>query len=210
MTTGDETPPFAGRWRVEHATLPDGTFAYTGTIETRAVGATFALDWDISAGRYVGIGIPHRGHLMISCGETFAGLGIALYSLDSAGRATGRWSTPELGGGVGQARFVSRWAGTFEGEHRVAHTHPVTGEETLFDLRVTRDNAIYAVTWSAGELELAGLGIPMDGGVALGWYPDLKQLAFLDYALEPGGRTIEAVWALGGYTTLGTERLARL
>jgi hypothetical protein len=210
MTTGDETPPFAGLWRVEHATLPDGSFAYTGTIETRAVGETFSLDWDISAGRYVGIGIPHRGHLLISCGETFAGLGIALYYLDDSGRATGRWSAPELSGAVGRARLVSRWAGTFEGEHRIAHTHPVTGEEMLFDVRVTRNNAIYVVTWSAGELELAGLGIPTDGGVALGWYPDLTQLAFLDYALDPGAGGIDAVWALGGYTTLGTERLVRL
>jgi hypothetical protein len=210
MTTGDETPSFAGVWRVAHATLPDGTFAYTGTIETGTVGETFVLNWDISAGRYVGLGIPHRGHLLIACGETFDGLGIALYSLDEGGHATGRWSIAELGGAIGQARFVSQWTGTFEGEHQVVHTHPVTGAETLFDLRVTRNNAIYEVTWSAGELELAGLGIPTDGGVALGWYPDLIQLAFLDYALSPDGRAIEAVWALGGYTTLGTERLVLL
>ena len=64
----------AGRWQVVHATLPNGAVAYTGTIAFQQAGATFKLGWDITAGRYIGVGLMHASHLYVSCGEHAHGL----------------------------------------------------------------------------------------------------------------------------------------
>ncbi len=203
-------PPFAyeGAWSVEHATLPGGAPAYTGTIAVRRAARAYLLDWDITAGRYVGVGLARGDHLYVGCGETFRQLGVALYYLD-AGAPRGEWSAPELDGAVGSARFESPWGGSFEGDHRLVHTSPDGGAQP-WDLEVRRAGEVYAITWRSGDERRAGLGLPMPGGIAAGWYFDLQQLAVLDYAADQTRPDqLTAVWALGGFTALGTEKLCR-
>lgn len=200
----------AGRWNVSEATLPNGEFAYTGTISAELQGQTYQLIWDISAGAYVGIGIAHAEHVFVSCGERFDQLGIALYYADESGRPTGQWSVPELQGTIGNVQFLSPWTGSFEGEHTIVHHGPGQAETATIALRVIKRDAIYEVSWQQDKQQRVGLGIAMADGIAVGWYPDIKQLAFLDYHPDPQGQQLTAVWALGGFTTLGTETLTRI
>ena len=78
-------------------------------------------------------------------------------------------------------------------------------------LHIRRNDQVYELAWEADDGGTrTGLGIAMPGGLAAGWYPDVRQLALMEYVLDPhDGRQLDAVWALGGYSTLGSEVLRR-
>jgi hypothetical protein len=192
--------------------LPDGKPAYTGKIEIRRNRAVFDLDWDISAGRYVGIGLTVGEHLLVSCGEQRAGLGIAHYQLQPGGEVTIRWSTPELQGGVGSGRFTSPYGGSFEGEQEAIQFSPDGSPYGTWTISIRRNGSPYEITWRKGAaVHFVGLGFEVAGGLAAGWYPDIHQLAFLDYAPDPQDpKRLLASWALGGYTSPGTEVIERM
>jgi hypothetical protein len=203
--------PFEGNWNVAEATLPDGRFAYTGAITIQRLATTYSLDWDISAGRYVGLGLALDEHLWVSCGEQYAGLGLALYQFQPDGQVTIQWSTAEMGGSLGTGLFTSPWPGAFAGDHRLVYYLPdgrLYGEWSLSIQKVER---IYELAWRKGEaVHWQGLGLDAPHGLVASWYPDVKQLACLDYRADPDDRQrLTAVWALGGYTSLGTETLTR-
>jgi hypothetical protein len=209
----NEAPnPFVGSWNVAEATLPDGQVAYTGTIEIQQNGSVFDLEWDISAGRYVGIGLPVKNHLLVSCGEQRAGLGLALFQIQPAGAVSVSWSTPELQGAVGHGRFLAPVGDTFEGNHAVTQFLPdgaLFGEWTV---AIQKAGTLYEVAWRKSEaVHFTGLGFETPAGLAVGWYPDLRQLAFLDYMADDRDHNrLTASWALGGFTARGTEALERL
>jgi hypothetical protein len=212
MDTYTASSPFEGSWDVTHATLPNGEFAYTGRIRIQQSAATFQLVWDISAGNYVGIGLVHDDHLFVSCGEQYAGLGVALYTHRSESTPTIQWSTAELAGSVGTGTFATPWSGTFEGDHHLVQYLPngqIYGEWTL---SIHKVDAIYQLSWRKGDtIHFKGLGLATPQGLAIGWYPDVSQIAFLDYRTDPHHpQRLHAIWALGGYTTLGTETLTRV
>jgi hypothetical protein len=212
MDTHTAVSPFEGIWDVTHATLPNGDFAYTGRISVQQSAATFQLAWDISAGRYVGIGVVHDDHLFVSCGEQYAGLGVALYTCHPESTPTIQWSTAELAGLVGTGTFTTPWPGTFEGEHQLVQYLPNGQLYAEWILAIHKVEAIYELSWRKGDsIHFKGLGLDMPQGLAVGWYPDDSQIAFLDYRTNPHHpHQLDAIWALGGYTTLGTERLTRL
>jgi hypothetical protein len=207
----EQAQGFEGIWDVREATLPTGAFAYTGTITIDKLGAPFLLDWAISAGHYVGLGLIAGRHLLVSCGEQLAGLGLALFQLNAAERLAIQWYTAELQGEIGTGAVRSPWTGSFEGEHTIVYALPdgrIAGEWTLI---AKKTDKIYELTWHKGKsIHFRGIGLEMPEGLAAGWYPDLAQLAFLDYHLDPHAPgQMRAVWALGGYTALGTETLVR-
>jgi hypothetical protein len=207
----DEALRFDGLWRVEHATLPNGEFAYTGTIAIQSIGTTFSLVWDITAGRYVGIGLLHDTHLFVGCGEYMAGLGVAVCTIQPDQTVAVRWSTPELRGKLGTGAFTSAWPGSFEGSHRLRQSSPAGDSADEWTLAIRKTERIYELMWQAdAATRRIGLGIPTHDGLAVGWYPDLKQLAVLDYTIDPNDRRRRhATWALGGYTGLDTETLVQ-
>jgi hypothetical protein len=85
------TTRFAGHWHVRNATLPNGQSAYTGTIDIIRTGSAYDLDWDISDGRYAGIGLTAGSHLAVSC----AAASRAGRCASDADRLTAHWA---LGG----------------------------------------------------------------------------------------------------------------
>ena len=89
-----------GDWEVE-ATVPGGG-NYSGLVVGRAVGDTVELEWDITSGRYVGVGLEVRGAWYVACGEDWEGLGLALVRVD--GRV--RWSPAPEAGEVGATILV--------------------------------------------------------------------------------------------------------
>jgi hypothetical protein len=203
---------FNGKWNVLESRLPDGKPAYTGGIEIRRKGETYDLEWVISAGRYVGIGLAVGEHLLVSCGEQRAGLGIAHYPLQPGGEVSIRWSTPELQGETGSGRFTSPYGGSFEGEHEALQYLPDGSRYGTWTIAIRKTGSLYEVKWRKGEaVHFAGLGFEVAGGLAVGWYPDVHQLAFLDYMPDPqDANRLSASWALGGYTSLGTEVIERI
>jgi uncharacterized protein len=203
---------FAGAWDVVEATLPNGQSAYTGTINVKRNGSAFGLDWDITAGRYVGIGIPLNSHLYVSCGEQRAGLGIALFHVRSDTEVSIQWSTPELQGAIGYGTFTSQFNGAFEGDHELAQYFPDGSLHGSWTVRIEKTGSIFEIIWRRGEaIHFSGLGLEMADGLAVSWYPDTRELAFLDYVLDPEDRDrLSATWALGGFTSLGTEKLKRI
>jgi hypothetical protein len=212
MQTHAASSPFQGTWDVTHATLPDGTFAYTGRINIQQNAANFHLAWEISAGRYVGIGLLHGDHLLVSCGEQFAGLGVALYTTHAETPPTIQWSTAELAGAMGAGMFTNTWFGTFEGEHQLIQSLPYGAVYGEWTVAIHKVDAIYQLTWRKGDqIHFHGIGLETAHGLAVGWYPDIAQLAFLDYHPDPQlPHQLHAIWALGNATTVGTETLTRL
>jgi hypothetical protein len=202
---------FAGTWEVLEATLPDGQFAYTGLINVKRNHSTFDLDWDITAGRYVGIGLPANSHLYVSCGEQRAGLGIALFQVRSDTEVSIQWSTPELQGAIGGGAFTSRFDSAFEGEHELAQYFPDGTLHGSWTVRIEKTGSIFEIIWRKGEaIHFSGLGFETADGLAVSWYPDIRQLALLDYILDPeDSDCLSGTWALGGFTSLGTEKLRR-
>jgi hypothetical protein len=201
-----EHSSFTGVWTVAEATLPTGAFAYTGTITIGQRGAAFVLDWDISAGRYVGVGLVHDEHLFVACGEQWAGLGVALY------RQSGEiaWCAGECPAEIGAGRFAMPWQGEWAGEHTVEYRFTDGRTYGAWTLAAHDRGQVYDVRWlKDGQPHFRGIGLPTAGGVAVGWYPDRAQLALLDYSFATGDGRLHAVWALGAGTTLGTETLVR-
>lgn len=205
--SASDAAQFAGLWDVAHATLPNGEFAYSGRIAIAQRGAAFDLEWAISAGRYVGVGLEHNAHLYVSCGEQRAGLGLALFTRSNAG-ITVRWATPEPGG-VG-AGTLAMHSNAFEGEHQLALHLPDGRPYGEWTLAVRQTDAIYELEWRKGAaVHFRGLGLEAPDGLVAGWYPDIAQLACLDYHAVDAHH-LHAHWVLGGFTTLGDETLTRL
>jgi len=202
---------FAGSWEVLEATLPNGQFAYTGMITIQQNRSVFDLVWKITAGPYVGIGLATNTHLLVSCGEQRAGLGIALYQVQPDQEVAIVWSSPELQGALGSGTFTSQFKGSFVGEHELIHYLPNGSMHGQWTLNIRKTGPVYAITWRKGDaIHGTGLGLEIAGGLAVGWYPDVTQLAFLDYTVDPQDpNRLLAAWALGGFTSLGTEVMVR-
>jgi hypothetical protein len=202
---------FEGTWNVTDATLPNGEFAYTGTIAIRRVGLNSLLEWDITAGKYVGLGISLGGHLYVSCGEQYAGLGLGLFRRRVDGGVDLRWCCGELPGQLGSGTLSSRLSGDFEGTHLLILLLPDERVYGEWDLTISRTGQVYELTWRKGEtIHSRGLGLDTPHGLVVGWSPDVKQLAVLDYTPHPDKPNgLFATWALGGYDGLGTETLTR-
>jgi uncharacterized protein len=202
---------FAGAWDVLEATLPNGQFAYTGTINIKRTRSAFDLDWDITAGRYVGIGLPIDSHLYVSCGEQRAGLGIAIFHVRSGNEVSVQWSTPGLQGAIGGGAFTTQFNGSFEGEHELTQYFPDGAIHGSWTVKIEKTGSIFEIFWrKGGNTHFSGLGLEMSNGLAVSWYPDIRQLALLDYIIDPEDRDcLSGAWALGGFTSLGTEKLKR-
>ena len=169
------------------------------------------MTWAITAGRYVGIGLSTGAHLLVSCGEQRAGLGIALYQAQADHSVSVQWSTPELQGARGIGELTPPSHGSFEGEHRLTQHFPDGSLHGQWTLDIRKAGQVLGITWRKGEeVHFTGIGLEIDGGIAVGWYPDIAQLAFLDYTVDPANPSrLLAAWALGGITSLGTEILTR-
>ena len=208
----DLATAFVGSWDVLQATLPNGQNAYTGTIIVKRNRNTFDLDWEITAGQYVGVGLSIDNHVFVSCGEQRAGLGIALFHVQPDSQILIQWGTPELQGTIGRGEFISRFTGSFEGEHRLRYHLPDGSFHGEWNVRIQKSGSLFEIIWQKGNtVHFTGLGLATANGLAVGWYPDLSQLAFLDYVLDPDDKNrILATWILGGFSTLGTETLKRI
>ena len=208
----DWAKAFAGSWDVLQATLPNGQNAYTGTIHVKQNRETFDLDWEITAGQYVGVGLPLDNHVFVSCGEQRAGLGIALFQVQPDSQVLIQWNTPELQGTIGRGEFLSRFTGSFEGDHRLKYHLPDGSLHGEWNVKIQRTGSLFEIIWQKGDaVHFTGLGLATANSLAVSWYPDLHQLAFLDYVLDPDNKNrIEATWVLGGFSTLGTETLKRI
>jgi hypothetical protein len=208
---GELTNIFTGSWDVQEATLPNAQSGYTGTITIRPNHHVFDLIWAITAGQYVGIGLSTGPHLLVSCGEQRAGLGIALYKTRYGSSVSVSWSSPELQGELGSGEFTSPFHGSFESEHQLIQFLPDGSLHGQWTLNIQKTGDVFAITWRKGEtVHFTGLGLEIDDGIAVGWYPDISQLAFLDYTVDPTGLDrLMATWGLGGITSLGTQVLVR-
>ena len=96
-----------GDWTVQ-ATVPGGG-EYTGRISARHAGDAVTLEWDITAGRYVGIGLPLGDHWYVACGDTWEGLGLALIAADG----TARWTTQAPEGTVQTGHLTAHGSATW-------------------------------------------------------------------------------------------------
>lgn len=191
-------PSLVGDWRVE-ATVPGGG-TYTGTVTARPAGDTVELIWDITAGRYFGIGLPEEGAWYVACGEDGDGLGLALVGRDDRLR----WSPAPGRGMVALSSLVPAPAppGThgWKAGPAGAAGFPFTGL-----VLGGRGEVVEAVL--EGGPVARGLALPTTAGWAVAWYPRFDQTVILRYlpGREPG--TWVALWALGGQPEPAVELL---
>ena len=156
--------------------------------------------------------MPLDNHVFVSCGEQRAGLGIALFQVQPDSQVLIQWNTPELQGTIGRGEFLSRFTGSFEGDHRLKYHLPDGSLHGEWNVKIQRTGSLFEIIWRKGDaVHFTGLGLATANDLAVSWYPDLHQLAFLDYVLDPDNKDhIEATWVLGGFSTLGTETLKRI
>ncbi len=183
-----------GEWEVE-ATVPGGG-SYTGRVFGRPVGDTVELEWDITSGRYVGLGLEVRGAWYVACGEDWAGLGLALVRVDG----TVRWCPAPETGEVGASRLVPSGVRHWEAGPGTAPGFPFSAV-SLTGSRYLREAELRG--GPAGR----GLALPFPGGHAVAWYPRFEQTVILRYAAGREEGTLEAVWGLGGHRALAAETL---
>lgn len=183
-----------GEWEVE-ATVPGGG-SYTGRVFGRPVGDTVELEWDITSGRYVGLGLEVRGAWYVACGADWAGLGLALVRVDG----TVRWCPAPETGEVGVSRLVPSGVRRWEAGPGTAPGFPFSAV-SLAGSRYLREAELLG--GPAGR----GLALPFPGGHAVAWYPRFDQTVILRYAAGREEGTLEAVWGLGGHRTLAAETL---
>ena len=183
-----------GDWEVE-ATVPGGG-TYTGRVIARLAGDAVELEWDITAGRYVGLGLAAAGAWYVACGEDWAGLGLAL--LGAGG--TARWAPAPGRGEIGVTTLVPAGAGRWEAGPTTAAAVPFAA------VSLGRGGYLLEAELTGGPAG-RGLALPFPGGHAVAWYPRFDQTVILRYAAgrEPG--TLEAVWGLGGHRGLAAETL---
>jgi hypothetical protein len=208
---------YDGFWNVATATLPDGKPAYTGSVTVQQHGHTPLLFWDTSAGMYVGIGLEAGAHLFVACGEHFAGLGLGIMrSSDTEAHFQLQWTSLELDGNIGAGRVMrlteagdedlaAGYAGQYQWTQRLPNGKLLADFWLLIEAAGPRYNI---VLFKNKHVHTVGMGLPFDGGLALAWYPDPAQLAFMDYQFAHPDELI-AEWALGGFEALGYERLTR-
>jgi hypothetical protein len=211
--------PFEGYWKVAEATLPNGKHAYSGKVTVQKIKDTPLMVWETTAGDYVGIGTHAGGKLYVAVGEHYAGLGVAIATPSEDGGAyTLSWSSCELDGVLGSGRMVrltdpdpdKPFAGHYHMMLRLPNRRLLAEWYVLID----QHGAVYQMAFVQQRLEsklahTAGLALPCDGGFALCWYPDMSQLAFMEYEIKHPDE-LRAVWALGSQDALGTERLTRM
>jgi hypothetical protein len=180
------------------ATVPGGG-TYSGTVAGRAAGDAVELEWDITAGRYVGVGLEVAGAWYVACGEDWEGLGLALVRVDGGVR----WCPAPDRGTVGMTALLSNGVRRWEAGAGTAPGIPFAGL-SLAGGRGLQEAQL------CGRSAARGLALPFPGGHAVAWYPRFAQTAILRYAAgrEPG--TIEAVWGLGGHRSLAAETLRPL
>jgi len=187
-----------GDWLVE-ATVPGGG-TYTGTIAAREVGETVELAWDITAGRYFGIGLAERGAWYVACGEDGEGLGLALVG----GRGGLRWTPAPERGAVGASRLVP--ARVPSGELRWEAGPAADAGFPFTGLALEGAGEVRTAGLVGGPVA-CGLALPTAVGWAVAWYPRFDQTVILRYlpGREPG--TWVALWALGGRPEPAVELL---
>jgi len=209
--TNLNTSPFEGEWNVESALLPNGNFAYNGLINFSKSDDLFTLRWRISAGEYIGIGLVHDSHLYVSCGKHPKGMGIALFTREADHSIKVQWNTPEMEQLLGAGEFTSPWKGDFEGQHQLKLQGRNESLMGNWSLSIHKIGDVYEVSWKKDDgTMLSGLGFITNSGFVTGWYPEIPQLAFMDYQMDHNDLDrMTAVWALGGYSKLGTEVLSR-
>jgi len=193
----DASLSLVGDWEVE-ATVPGGG-SYTGRVTVRPVGGVVEVEWDTTAGRYVGLGLPEVGAWFVACGEDREGLGLALVRAEG----TVRWVPTAERGEVGETQLaptgVRRWeAGATTAPGFPFDTVALAGTRYLLEAQL------------GGGPAGRGLALPFPGGQAVAWHPHFDQLTILRYGAgrEPG--TLEAVWGLGGHRSLAAETLRPL
>lgn len=203
---------FVGSSDVLEATLPNGKTGYTGRIEIKRNRNIFDLEWDISDGRYYGLGLPVNSHLIVACGEHCAGLALSIFLVQPDSRVTFRSCTPDMRGDVGSGKFLSPFNGSFEGNHEIIQYLPDGSFDGQWSLDIRQSGQTYEIAWHKRDVvHFTGLGLEPDNGLAVCRYPELPQLALLDYVLDPDDvDRLSASWALGGFTSLGAELLKRM
>lgn len=186
----------AGDWVVE-ATVPGGG-AYTGTVSVREVGATIEVIWDITAGRYAGLGLAAGDGWYVACGLDFAGLGLAL--LDRDGRL--RWTPAPARGTVASTVLTAepglppRWS-----------AGPVPAPGLPFSGLALGDRGEVARAELTGGSVSRAPALATASGWAVAWYADFEQTALLRYGPGPETGTWAALWALGSHPEPATELL---
>ncbi|MBN2113281.1 MAG: hypothetical protein JW785_04045 [Acidimicrobiia bacterium] len=186
-----------GEWEVE-ATVPGGG-SYSGLVTARPVGAAVELEWDITAGRYVGLGLGAAGVWFVACGEDWEGLGLALVRVDGSVRWCPARQRGEVAATILEPSGARHWK-----------AGPGTAPDFPFASIALNGARYLCEAELQGGPVARGLALPFPGGHALAWHPRFDQTVILRYApgREPG--TLEAVWGLGGNKQLAAETLRPL
>jgi hypothetical protein len=158
------------------------------------------------------MGLFAQQHLIVSCGEQFAGLGLALYTRQPDGQIAIRWCSGEAPAVLGTGSFANPVHASFEGTHSVVYTFADGSLYGAWECTIRAIGALYTVEWRRnGNCHWRGIGLPLEDGLAVAWCPDKQQLAFLKYTCDSAQPDLlRCIWALGDFEALGDEVLIRV
>jgi hypothetical protein len=190
-----------GAWAVE-STVPGGG-RYRGTITARRVGDTVEMEWDITAGRYVGVGLPLEDTWYVACGEDWDSLGLALIAADGAID----WTPAPDRGSVRTTELASP-----SGRPGPWRAGPATDPAFPFaEIRLEeRGELLGAFLTTEGGRSSTGLALRSAKGFAVAWYRRPDQVVILRYTAGEAPDTLEGVWGLGSHPDPAAETLHRV
>ncbi len=85
-TKGAGAQSVAGNYSITGSN-PGGRGSYRGVVVVRQTGQTYVVAWQVGSQRYVGRGILYNGVFSVAYNG-----GLAVYSFDGTGNASGQWT----------------------------------------------------------------------------------------------------------------------
>ncbi len=186
-----------GKWDCE---------TYSGELTIKRTDEVYDCEWHLENGEtYQGTGIVYTNRLLVARKQGNERPGVVLYVLDAGDALSAVWNHPDINYRLGTGLTTQPEHPTLENTRVISYYGPDGVPSQPLRLDITRNDTVYALSWSGGEKPLAGIGLPLNKARALGaaWNSGDGVLEFLSFVLR--GDEMKAHWARTGSNRIGEE-----
>jgi hypothetical protein len=195
---------FAGTWNITDAKTLDGK-PYTGTVRITKSGPAYKLQWNTTAGKYLGIGLAEGNALCTGWGGK--NFGVVLYKINADGTLDGWWTVPGVTEAEGLEKLTGGAPGVLEGEYDLRGTNPGNKGGYKGKLNIRKTGETYQLDWTIpGTPAYRGVGIRVGDYLHVGW-GGKEVYAVISYTFD--GNKAEGLWTVGGSQRIAVENLAK-
>ncbi|MGZ5004061.1 MAG: hypothetical protein ACXWG7_00900 [Chthoniobacterales bacterium] len=196
---------FSGTWKITDAQTLAGK-SYTGTVRIASIGAVYELQWNTTAGKYLGLGLADGNKLCTGWGGK--NFGVVLYKINGNGTLSGRWTIPSANEAEGTEEASGGIPNELAGEYTIKGTNPGGKGSYTGKLRIRKTGATYQLRWTLpGGQSYSGVGLRVGDSLHVGWSTGKEPYAVISYTFDDG--TAEGIWTVGGSEKTAKESLGK-